>query len=431
MTQNQPNSAPSRRDVIKTTAIATAAMAAPLIIPKSVHAAGSDLLKVGLIGCGGRGTGAAQQALNADKNVALTAIGDAFQDQIDRALPTLQASNGEKVKVTKETQFVGFDAYQKVLDSGVDVVILTTPPGFRPMHLKAAVAAGKHIFCEKPVAVDGPGVRSVFETVEESKKKKLNLVSGLCWRYHYGHRDTFAKLHDGAIGDIMATYSRYNTGGLWMKTRKPEWSDMEWQVRNWLYFTWLSGDHIVEQAVHTLDKMAWAFKDVPPVKCLGAGGRQQRTDPAYGHIYDHFSVVYDYANGARGFFYCRQQEGTEGGVFDDFYGTKGTCAINSGGPRFEIKGENPWRWDGEKNNMYQTEHDEMFAAIRKGETINNGERMTKSTLLAVMGRMSAYTGKSITWDQALNSQENTMPEKLEWGPLPTPPVAIPGKSRFM
>ena len=205
---------------------------------------------------------------------------------------------------------------------------------------------------------------------------------------------------------------------------------MEWQLRNWLYFTWLSGDHIVEQAVHTLDKMAWAFKDVPPVKCLGSGGRQQRTDPAYGHIYDHFSVVYDYANGARGFFYCRQQEGTEGGVLDDFYGTKGTAAINSGN-RYEIKGENPWRWDGVKNNMYQTEHDEMFAAIRKGETINNGERMTKSTLLAIMGRMSAYTGKVITWDQALNSQENLMPEKLEWGPLPTPPVAIPGKTRFM
>src|SRR5437763_10273610 len=208
-----PTSSSSRRDFLKS----TAALAGTLAAAPLVHAAGSDLLKVGLIGCGGRGTGAAQQALNADKNVALTAIGDAFQDHIDGALPTLKASNGDKVKVTPESTFVGFDAYQKVLDSGIDVVILTTPPGFRPIHLKAAVAAGKHIFCEKPVAVDGPGVRSVFETVEEAKRKKLTLVSGLCWRYNYGHRDTFAKLHDGAIGDIMATYSRYNTGGLWMK----------------------------------------------------------------------------------------------------------------------------------------------------------------------------------------------------------------------
>src|SRR2546421_4173804 len=243
--QNSTTAAPSRRDVLKSSAIATAAIAAPLLIPKSVRAAGSDLIKVGLIGCGGRGTGAAQQALNADKNVVLTAIGDAFQDHIDKALPTLRASNGDKVKVTPETQFVGFDAYQKVIDSGVDVVILTTPPGFRPAHLKAAVAAGKHIFCEKPVAVDGPGVRSVFETVEEAKKKNLTLVSGLCWRYNYGHSETLAKLLNDDIGAIHATYSRYNTAALWMKTRKPEWSDMEWQLRNWLYFTCLSGDHTV------------------------------------------------------------------------------------------------------------------------------------------------------------------------------------------
>src|SRR6266850_3620317 len=335
----------TRREFLKTSALVGGALAAPAILPGNLFAkANSDTLRIGLIGCGGRGSGAASQALSADNNVALVAMGDAFEDRLQSGLKNLRTSHAEKVTVTPEKCFVGLDAYEKVIDSGVDVVILTTPPGFRPAHLKAAVAAGKHIFCEKPVAVDGPGVRSVFETVEEAKKKNLTLVSGLCWRYNYGHRDTFAKLHDGATGDIQATYSRYNTGALWMKTRKPEWSDMEWQLRNWLYFTWLSGDHIVEQAVHTLDKMAWAFKDEPPVKCLGSGGRQSRTDPAYGHIYDHFSVVYDYANGARGFFSCRQQEGTEGGVLDDFYGTKGTCAINSGN-RYEIKGENAWRWD--------------------------------------------------------------------------------------
>jgi predicted dehydrogenase len=429
---NQLNPAPSRRQILKSSALAgTAAVTASLVVPQSVRAAGDDVIKIGLIGCGGRGRGAAQQALNADKNVVLTAIGDAFSDQIEDGLKTLKAGNEAKVKVTPETCFTGFDAYQKVIDSGVDVVLLTTPPGFRPMHLKAAVAAGKHIFCEKPMAVDAPGVRSVMATVEEAKKKNLSLVSGFCWRYHFGHRDTFARVHDGAVGDIQAVYARYNTGGLWMKTRKPEWSDMEWQLRNWLYFTWLSGDHIVEQAVHTLDKMSWAFKDEPPLKCLGTGGRQARTDPAYGHIFDHFSVVYDYKNGARGFFNCRQQEGTEGGVFDDIYGTEGTCAINSGGPRFEIKGKSQWRWDGVKNNMYQTEHDEMMAGIRKGEFINDGVRMMRSTMLAIMGRMSAYTGKSITWEQAMNSQEDLTPARMEWGPMPTPPVAIPGKTKFL
>src|SRR5689334_6990462 len=317
----------SRREFVKT---ASAAVAGSMLLPRSAMAAprasDSNTLRIGLIGCGGRGTGAAVQALTADQNTVLVSMGDVFADRIQSSLDGLNKQFGDKsadrIKVDAAQRFVGFDAYQKVIDSGVDVVILTTPPGFRPMHLKAAVAAGKHIFCEKPVAVDGPGVRSVFETVEEAKRKKLTLVSGLCWRYHYGHRDTFAKLHDGAIGDIMATYSRYNTGGLWMKTRKAEWSDMEWQVRNWLYFTWLSGDHIVEQAVHTLDKIAWVLGDKYPVKAYGLGGRQKRTDPTFGHIFDHHAVVYEWADGLRCFFYTRQQTGTFTETNDYIFGSE-------------------------------------------------------------------------------------------------------------
>src|ERR1041385_6201101 len=254
MTTQQPTS-PSRRDFLKTsTAVAAAgALAAPLFVPQGVFAAASDQIKVGLIGCGGRETGAAGQALGADKNVVLHAMGDMFQDQLDNSLKQLQKGKfAEKIKVNPDTCYTGFNAYQKVLDSGVDLVILTTPPAFRPIHLKAAVAAGKHIFAEKPIATDAPGVRSVQETVEEAKKKKLAIVSGFCWRYSLPERAIFNEIHSGRIGNVAAHYGVYNTGALWNRGRKPEWSDLEWQIRNWLYFTWLSGDHLVEQCVHTI-----------------------------------------------------------------------------------------------------------------------------------------------------------------------------------
>ncbi len=431
--QSAPLSFATRRHFLKGSAAVASALAAPLVVPQAVHASSDDTIRVGLIGCGGRGSGAAVQALNADKNVQMVAVGDAFKDRAEAAANNLrkQFPDEKKVRITPDRIFVGMDAYQKVIHADVDVVILTAPPHFRPAHLKAAIEAGKHVFCEKPMAVDAPGVRSILATVEEAKKKKLNIVAGFCWRYDYAHRALFQLIHAGVLGPITSHYSTYNTGGLWNHGRKPEWSDMEWQCRNWLYFTWLSGDHLVEQAVHSVDKVAWARKDEMPIKAIAHGGRQVRIDPAYGNIFDHFAIVYDYADGTRAFHYCRQQDGCAGGVWDYITGTKGVANLHSGS-LYQIKAENlNWSYNGPKNDMYQTEHDELFAAIRSGKPINDGPRMATSTMMAIMGRMAAYTGKIITWEQALNSKEDLTPPTYEWGPLPVAPVAMPGKTQFV
>jgi predicted dehydrogenase len=336
--------------------------------------------------------------------------------------------------------FVGFKAYQDLLAlKEIDLVILATPPGFRPQHLKEAVARGKHIFCEKPVAVDAPGVRSVLKTVEEAKKKKLSLVSGLCWRYDHGMRETFKRVQDGAIGNLTSLQTTYNTSGLWMVEPRKSWTGMEWQLRNWLYFTWLSGDFNVEQHIHSLDKIAWVMGDKYPVKAVGLGGRQVRTKSEYGHIFDHHSVVYEYENGVRLFSNCRQQDDCAKDISDHIVGTKGVCHIDASREIFTIKsfqpGQKRWRYlkgkDKTDRGMYQNEHDELIAAIRSGKPINNGEYMTNSTLMAIMGRMATYTGQEILWQEALKSQEDLMPAKLEMGPRETPPVARPGVTKFI
>jgi predicted dehydrogenase len=419
----------SRRDFLKTSAVSVAgATIAHLSTVPPVHAAGNDVLRVGLIGCGGRGTGAAAQALNADADVKLVAMGDAFADRLQESLGRLRddASLTGKIDVKPENCFVGFEAYKQVLSSGVDVVLLTSPPHFRPLHLRAAVDAGKHVFAEKPVAVDAPGVHGVLAACEDAKKKNLSIVSGLCYRYEHAKRETMKRVHDGAIGAIVALHCSYNTGPLWMKPRQLGWSDMEWQMRNWLYFTWLSGDHIVEQHVHSLDKMAWAMSDESPVRASGLGGRQVRTQPEYGHIFDHHAVVFEYANGVKLFSFCRQQAGCANDVSDHIMGTKGTCEVQ----KHTIRGQNPWHYEGKKDDMYQNEHNELFASIRAGKPINNGEYMAKSTLMAIMGRMATYTGKVITWEMALNSREDLSPPKYEFGPLPVPPVAMPGITKL-
>jgi predicted dehydrogenase len=418
----------TRRDFLATSALATGATLASLA--PTVHAGGSDILRVGLIGCGGRGTGAATQALNADPYAQLTALADAFPDRLETSLGTLQRDKqiADKVKVKPDHCFTGIDAYKQLLASGVDVVLLATPPHFRPAHLQAAVDAGKHIFCEKPVAVDAPGVRAVMAACREAQKKNLSVVSGLCYRYQTSKRETMKRVHEGAIGDIVALHTSYNTGGLWHKERQPGWSDMEWQLRNWLYFTWLSGDHIVEQHVHSLDKMAWAMKDEPPLSATGTGGRQVRTGKEFGHIFDHFATVFQYRNGVKLFAYCRQQEGCDNDISDHILGTLGTCNVQ----QHVIAGKNPWSHKKKfKDDMYQNEHNELFASIRAGTSINNGDYMCKSTLLAIMGRMAAYTGKTITWEMALNSKEDLTPPSYAFGPLPVPPVAMPGKTKFL
>jgi predicted dehydrogenase len=429
----------TRRDFLAGATAAAAGVTLASLAP-TVHAAGSDILRIGLIGCGGRGTGAAEQALTADPNTKLVAMGDMFADRLKDSLTRLRNNKaiGSRVEVIPDCCFTGFEAYKQVIPL-VDVVLLTTPPHFRPLHFKAAVEAGKHIFAEKPVAVDAPGVRAVLKAADEARRKNLTVVAGLCWRYHHGMRETLARVHEGTIGDITALQCTYNTGGLWSFKREPKWTDMEWQLRNWLYYTWLSGDFNVEQHVHSLDKMAWVMQNEYPVSAVGSGGRQVRTDPLYGNIFDHHSVVYEYANGVKLFSACRQQVGCALDVSDHIMGTKGTCHIETSSPaRGIIADGKKIRWQSvspgrkaRRDDMYQNEHNELFASIRSGKPINNGDWMAKSSLMAIMGRMATYTGQVITWEMALNSREDLTPPAYEFGALPAPPVARPGFTKFV
>lgn len=428
--------AASRRAFLKNSTVAAVggALAGQFGLAPGAFAGGSDTLKLGLIGCGGRGSGAAVNALSADPNVKLVAMGDAFADKLQNSLTALRGSEfADRIAVETDRQFVGFDAYKQVIDSGVDVVILATPPVFRPEQLAYAVEKGKHVFAEKPIAVDGPGVRSVIDTCALAKQKGLSIVSGLCWRYDLAQQAVFQKIHDGAVGEILAIQATYLTGTLKKFPRQPEWSDMEFQLRNWQHMTWLSGDFNVEQHVHSLDKVAWAMKDEPPVRCTGVGGRLARSGPESGNVFDQFSVVYEYANGVKAFCTCRQVDGCSNDVTDHIIGTKATAHTQND---FKITegGKVVWAYGGNRKtdpSMYLLEHNALFASIRNAAPINNGEYMSRSSLLAIMGRMSAYTGKTITWEQALQSKESLAPTKYEWGPLPLASVAVPGVTQFV
>jgi predicted dehydrogenase len=390
------------------------------------------VLKVGLIGCGGRGTGAALQALQADADVVLTSMGDVFEDRLNKAYQSLVDEAKDKVKVNNQNKFVGFDAYLKVIQSGVDVVLLCTPPAFRPDHLIAAVDAGKHVFCEKPVAVDAPGVRKVLMAAKKAQEKKLALLSGFCLRYDFANRAIMQKILKGDIGEIKTISTFRNGGELWHMPRQTDWSDMTNKMRNWYYYNWLSGDFIVEMTVHSLDMMSWAMGDQLPVKATGTGGRQVRVDEKYGNIYDHFAIEFEYANGVKGFHFARQQENTSGRNSVEIVGTDGTALINVSRSQ-EIKSKNPWKYSGPANDMYQTEHDEFFASIRNGKPMNDGVWMANSTMLAILGRMVAYTGQTLSWDQALQSNEVLGPRtedyswNLKWD---GPPIAKPGITKF-
>jgi predicted dehydrogenase len=397
-------------------------------------------LRVGLVGCGGRGTGAARDVIRSSKGVELVALGDLTADRLAQCREQLSKAAGEdpefasSYKVTDERCFTGFDNYQKVIDSGVDMVILATPPGFRPEHLRAAVAAGKHIFTEKPVAVDAPGIRNVLETYEMSKAKNLGIVAGTQRRHGNGYVETMKRIHDGAIGEIRSARCYWNQGGLWNKPRQAEWSDLEWQMRNWLYFTWLSGDHIVEQHIHNLDVVNWALQ-AHPVSAVGIGGRQVRTGPEYGHIYDHFTIDYEYPGGVHVLSMCRQMPGTDGRVAEDIQGTLGAAATSQDAKRYVLTGKNEWRLAPEQvgTEPYVQEHIDLIASIRSGQPLNELKQVAESTMTAILGRMSAYTGKTVTWDQGLGSQQALVPPsgQLAWGPMAVPPVAEPGKTELV
>jgi predicted dehydrogenase len=420
----------SRREFIKLSAAAlpVAAAAGCATVPRGAGAVGASPqeIRVGVIGCGGRGTNAAKDAVKAAPNVRIYALGDLFEHRVEESLESL-AEIGEALQVTRERCFVGFESFMGVLSTDVEVVILAAPPHFRPDHLRAAVEAGKHVFMEKPVGVDPVGIRSVFESSDLATEKGLSIVAGTQRRHDPRYMETMRRLQDGAIGEIVGGQCYWNQGGLWVIEREEGWSDMEWQCRNWLYFTWLSGDHIVEQHVHNIDIMNWAM-GAPPVKALGMGGREVRTEPEYGNIFDHFSVEYEYANGARVLSMCRQISGCSDRTSERLVGTKGTADPNG-----HIKQERrEWKYEGESANPYVQEHADLIAAIRSGKPVNEGRRVAESTLTAILGRMSAYTGREISWKWVLNSSElDLRPEKYEFGDFPVRPIAVPGTTELV
>jgi len=406
------------------------------VVSAGAYAAGSDRLKVGLIGGGGRGTGAAVNALHADPATELIAIADVFEDRATACRTSLQRqmnqpADARRVNISDEHVFDGFDAYKRVIDL-CDVVLLATPPHFRPEHITAAIEADRHVFCEKPVAVDVPGLQAVMKASELAKEKKRSLVSGLAYRYHDGMRAMYEKIHDGAIGDIVTLQCSFMTGGVWnpRRTREQCSSEMEYQLRNWYYYTWLSGDFNVEQHIHSLDKMLWAMQDVPPSAVSGTGGRQVRTEAHFGNIYDHFNVVYEWANGVKLFSRCRHWAGTEFDVSDYIVGSRGRADVMKQ-ELFDLDGNPIWKFDQEARNPMDVEHEVLFSSIRSGEPVNNGDYMCKSTLMAISGRLSAYTGQRLTWDKLLQSKEDLSPPAYDWSDIPVPPVAVPGATQFV
>jgi predicted dehydrogenase len=383
------------------------------------------VLRVGLIGCGGRGTGAAAQALSTSGPVELVAMGDAFADRVAESREHLGKSRvKDRVKVDAARCFVGFDAFEKVLDAGVDVVLLATPPHFRPAQFAAAVEHGVHVFMEKPVAVDAPGVRQVLAAGAAAAQKNLAVGVGLQRRHQRRYLETMRRVHEGAIGDVVAARCYWNMGSLWHKEKEAGWTEMEWQMRNWLYFTWLSGDHIVEQHIHNIDVVNWA-KRMHPVRAVGVGGRQVRTAKEFGHIFDHHSVHFEYADGSWLFSQCRQIPGCWNSVSEHLIGTSGRAECHDG-KILARNGDVVWEFEDGERDPFQQEHDDLFAAIRAGAPYNEAQHGAESTLTAVMGRMATYTGREVTWEQALASEERLGPPRYEWGEAPFPPVAMPG-----
>ena len=411
----------TRRSFLKATS--TAALLTGMA--SQAHAAPVDgTIRVGLIGCGGRGLGAAVNAMKADPNVRITAMADLFQPSIDRGMRSLKVHSSEQFQVEADHTFTGFDSYKQLLATDVDVVLLASPPHYRPDHMEASVAAGKHIFCEKPVAVDPVGVRRVEASSKLAAEKGLNLVSGLCWRYDAGMMETVKRIHDGQIGKIVSTQADYLTNSLWTKIKKPEMTEMEYQCFNWYNYIWLSGDHIVEQFIHSLDKALWLRHDEPPVRAYGIGGRQRRTEVLNGNIYDHFSVTYQWADGTRTHANTRQMRNCKNQTEDFVFGTNGSARLI----KHRIEGPNEWRFKGDEVQMHQAEQNELFKAIRgERETINNGDYMCKSTLMAILGREVCYTGHEMSWEQIAGSQQDLRPAKYEWGDGPEVKIPQPGK----
>ncbi|HAW94771.1 MAG: oxidoreductase [Phycisphaerae bacterium] len=429
MTKNDTGASPdsiTRRRFIATTSVGAA-------LPLATSALGGipvmrkDEIRVGVIGCGGRGTGAAMNALQASPDVRIHALGDLFADRMTSSRDGLRGQverYGDRASVPDENCFAGWDAYQDVIATDCDYVILATPPGFRPQHFEAAIAAGKHVFMEKPVAVDPVGIRKVLAAARSADDQKLSVVAGTQRRHEKCYLEMIDRIRNGAIGTPLAARCYWNQSGLWSIDARADRSDMENQLRNWLYHTWLSGDHIVEQHVHNMDVVNWVY-DAHPTEVYGVGGRQARTDPKYGHIYDHFSLEYSYPGNRFAHSMCRQQEGTPGRVEERITGTEGHARSHSG--MAEILGPNAWRFEGRQTNPYVQEHMDLQASMR-GDTarLNEGQRIAESTMTAIMGREAAYTGQLITWDEAMASTLDLSPLAYEFSERTVHDVAIPG-----
>jgi len=446
----------TRRDFVKgSAAVVGSLMASQFPLTASAYYGVRDEIRVGLIGCGGRGTGAAVQTLSTKENVKLVAMADAFRDRLDESYNNIISPEqrdawlgtgdvNDRVDVPEERRFVGFDAYKEVIPL-VDVVILTTPPGFRPMHFEAAVEAGKHIFMEKPVATDAPGIRKVLETAERAKQKKLNVVVGLQRHYQTVYREWVQRIHDGAIGDVVLGRVYWNSEGVWVRERAKlaeeagrPLTEMEYQMRNWYYFNWLCGDHIVEQHIHNIDVANWV-KQGHPVSAQGQGGREIRTGPDHGQIFDHHFVEFEYEDGSRVLSQCRHMEGCMNRVSEAFHGTKGTAP--EPGELYDMAGSTIYKHRGKNDpNPYQVEHDELFTAIAAGDyTYADTERGVEATMSAILGRMATYSGKVVTWDEAINSPVSIMPAEYTWDADPPVmpdaegryPVPVPGMTQVL
>jgi predicted dehydrogenase len=431
--RNPVSSPLSRRDFAK----ASAASALSLELGHVAHAAGSDQIKIALVGCGGRGTGAVVNAFEnkAHSNVRLVALADAFAEPIERALGELQGQYGAKVDVPPSRRFVGLDAYEKAIASGPDVVLLCTPPGFRPAQFAAAVNAGKHVFMEKPVAVDVPGYRALKAANQDAKRKGLYVAVGHHLRHEKNHREIVQQIHDGLIGELLYTRAYFNTEGIWNRHRQPGMTEMQYQVYNWYHFVWLSGDHIVEQHVHGIDVCNW-IAWATPVQATGMGGRQVRAEPGIGEIFDHHCVQYTYADGSRSFSECRQQPGCWTAYSHHAHGTRGQVSFERGAATIHLKGSKPKQLKPGRGG-HQTEWDDLLAAMLAGRPCNEADWAADSTMTAILGRMATYSGKLITWDDAVRSEVTYAPERLAWDATPRSkanpdgiyPCAIPGATR--
>lgn len=415
----------SRRDFLKTsTTLTGVALTGALSLERGAHAAGSDVIKIGLIGCGGRGSGAAINAMNAGADIRLVAAADIFEERLRDGLAQVRKAKPNQVQVNADHCFVGFDAYQKLIASGVDVVLIAPASHFIPQMLQAAIDASKHVFCEKPHGIDIPGVAICEAAAEAAKQKKLSLVSGLCWRYDTGVRETMKRVHDGAIGDILVIQENYLSRPYYPRARQPGQNEMQYQLWNWYHFNWLSGDQTAQQLVHSLDKASWALGDKPPQKLWGMGGRQSCLAPEFGDQFDHQAVVFEYANGVRVYGFTRDQQECYANTSDLFIGTKGRCDLLAS----RITGETNWQYDKPKGRtMYDNEHVALFDSIRARAPLNNGDYMCLSTRLAIAAQVACYSGTMIGWEDAMQSKRSFALARYGWDVEPPVKPGLDGR----